>query len=86
MDRANPRQAMSLSVSPSTLRPGAPASPPHSFVVGQDSQGRWVAVEIHGLGGGLFRSRRDAVHYAAGETPCRPEAVPLSPERIEFQP
>ncbi|WP_348625428.1 hypothetical protein [Methylobacterium sp. 77] len=67
------------------LRAVAAPPPQHSFIVGQDHQGRWVAVEIHGLGGGLFRSCRDAIHYAAGETPCRPDAVPLSAERIEFR-
>lgn len=49
-----------------------------SFVVGQDADGRWVAVEIHGRGGGLFSSRVAALRYAAFETDHRPQAVRMS--------
>ncbi|GJD98233.1 hypothetical protein [Methylobacterium isbiliense] len=52
------------------------------FVVGQDRDGRWLAVEIHGLGGGIFRSRADALHYAAAETGRRPDAVRLATEPV----
>lgn len=55
------------------------------FVVGQDPQGRWVAVESHGLAGGIFRSCEDAIHYAVGETRRRPDAVRLASDRIEFR-
>lgn len=55
------------------------------FIVGQDPEGRWVAIEIHGRAGGLFRSRKDAVDYAEYETDHRPDAVFLSGERIEFR-
>ncbi|KAB1070325.1 hypothetical protein F6X51_23070 [Methylobacterium planeticum] len=55
------------------------------FLVGQDAQGRWVAVEARGLAGGIFRSRRDAIHYAAAETRGRPDAVGLSLERIDLR-
>ena len=57
----------------------------NSFVIGQDSRGRWVAVEIHGRGGGLFRDRQAAFHYACAETRRRPDAVLVSGERIELR-
>ncbi|MBB4197563.1 hypothetical protein GGD83_001355 [Rhodoblastus sphagnicola] len=37
------------------------------FVVGQDEEGHWVAMESNGGGGGLFVSREAAVKYAASE-------------------
>lgn len=55
------------------------------FVVGQDSMGRWVAVEVHGRGGGLFRDRQSALHYAAAETGRRPDGVLASAEMIELR-
>ncbi|GJD83185.1 RAG2 PHD domain containing protein [Methylobacterium haplocladii] len=56
-----------------------------SFVVGQDTSGRWVAVETHGLGGGLFRSRKDAVHYALAQTLRRPDAILIATGPVEFR-
>ena len=56
--------------------PAADARP--CFVVGRDFEGHWVAVETHGLAGGLFRSLADAVHYAAVETQRRPDAVTIA--------
>lgn len=65
------------------------AESPHGaearFVVGQDPQGHWVAVEVHGWAGGLFRSRGDAVHFAVHETQRRPDAVSLSADLIELR-
>ncbi len=55
-----------------------PTADDAQFIVGQDPDGRWVAIEIHGRAGGLFRSRKDAVDYAVGETDHRPDAVLLS--------
>jgi hypothetical protein len=37
------------------------------FVVGQDEEGHWVAMEANGGGGGLFVNREAAVKYAASE-------------------
>lgn len=65
--------------SPATRHPDAPrgSSPPAmpgvagasvlSFTIGQDASGCWVALERHGVVGGLFRSRDAAIHYAGGE-------------------
>lgn len=63
----------------------APASHAARFIVGQDPAGHWVAIEIHGRAGGLFRSREAAVDYAEDETDHRPDAVLLSGERIELR-
>ena len=46
-----------------------------AFLVGQDREGHWLAVETHGLGGGIFRNRDTALHYARDECRGRPEAV-----------
>ncbi|GJE37970.1 hypothetical protein [Methylobacterium persicinum] len=71
-----------LSLSDIPARPIRPEE--NRFVVGQDSQGRWVAVEIHGRGGGLFKDRKTACHYAAGETGRRADAVIISHDKIEL--
>jgi hypothetical protein len=44
----------------------ASAARPH-FKIGRDREGHWIAVETHGRGGGYFRSRDDALHYARAE-------------------
>lgn len=61
----------------------APRSP--RFVVGQDPQGRWVAAEINGLAGGLFRTRHDAMHYARDATDHRPDAVVISAGQVDLR-
>ena len=61
------------------------AGQPH-FLVGQDQDGQWLAVETHNLGGGLFKSRRDALHFADLETGHRPGAVEFAtaPLKLRF--
>lgn len=81
---------MPLLIEPPSLQPaeilsGPPIDRQPCFIVGQDGLGRWIAIETHGLGGGIFRSCKDAIQYAAGETRRRPDAVVLSAERIEFR-
>ncbi|GJD57473.1 hypothetical protein [Methylobacterium dankookense] len=61
------------------------ATDPARFIVGQDRCGHWVAVEVHGRAGGLFRSREAAIGFAADETGHRPDAVLLSGTRIELR-
>lgn len=63
----------------------APQAASTSFIVGQDPQGHWVAVETHGLGGGLFRTRHDAIHYAVDITGHRQDAVVIATGRIELR-
>ncbi len=57
---------------------------PH-FVVGQDVRGYWVAIETHNLGGGIFKSLKDALHFADFETGHRPDAIELSTEPLTFR-
>ena len=66
--------------------PAAHAAPDLArFIVGQDPEGHWVAIEIHGRAGGLFRSRKDAVEYAEDETGHRPDAVVLARDCIALR-
>ena len=55
-----------------------------SFIVGRDRAGHWVAVESHGLAGGIFVSRKAALHYAEYETGRRAGAVVLANELVEL--
>ena len=74
----------------SSPTPAVPASPvsasetPH-FVVGRDGRGCWVAVEIHGRAGGLFRTCQAALHYAVEATAHRPDSVRIAADRIELR-
>jgi hypothetical protein len=66
--------------------PTAAASAARShFKIGRDREGHWIVVETHGRGGGYFRSRDDALHYARAEAgagavtfSARPLALRLS--------
>jgi hypothetical protein len=61
------------------------AVPSHlDFLVGQDPSGHWLALETHGLAGGLFASRDAAIRFALVETDRRPDAVHVTAEPIEF--
>lgn len=73
----NPVTPMSVALNPIPSRPPAASAPP-SYLVGQDGEGHWVAVEAGGRAGGIFRSRQDAIRYACLETGCRPGDVPLA--------
>ena len=79
----------------SSLYEGAPAAPSPAvdveasrglptYIIGQDGQGHWVALESQGLGGGYFRSREAAFQYAVGETGRRAGAVRLSAEPLRI--
>ena len=52
-----------------------PPVPASAFLVGQDREGRWLAVQAGGRRGGIFLSRDAAVHYARDETERREGAV-----------
>ncbi|MCW6510849.1 hypothetical protein M8523_22805 [Hyphomicrobiales bacterium BP6-180914] len=54
------------------------------FIIGQDPSGHWLAIETHRLGGGLFKSRADAVHFVEFETGRRPGAVEFSPTPVRL--
>ncbi len=55
-----------------------------AFRVGQDGEGHWLAVETHGLGGGIFKSRDQAVQYARDESHRLPGAVSFVDEPIRL--
>ena len=52
-----------------------PPDPASAFLVGQDREGRWLAVQAGGRRGGIFLNRDAAVHYARDETDRREGAV-----------
>jgi hypothetical protein len=55
------------------------------FTVGPDAAGHWLAVEQHGLGGGIFTSQDAALDYASRECDRRPGAVKLVHQAISLQ-
>jgi hypothetical protein len=55
-----------------------------SFTVGQNPKGAWIALETHGLAGGIFVSRDTALHYAQFETGHRPGAVRFASRPLEL--
>lgn len=63
-----------------------PVSPAvdEAYLVGRDGEGHWIAVEVHGLGGGVFTSREAAVRYAQFETARRPGAIRLASEPLSL--
>ncbi len=54
------------------------------FIVGQDETGRWIVVESHGRGGGMFVNREAALNYAAFESGRRADAVRCSNEPLRL--
>jgi hypothetical protein len=56
-----------------------------SYVVGQNRSGNWVALEVHGLAGGIFVSRDAALHYAEFETDYRPGAVRVASRALDLK-
>ncbi len=55
------------------------------FLVGQDRSDHWLALETHGLAGGIFSTRDAALHYAVFESNHRPDAVRVIAEPVEFR-
>ena len=81
----NPGHTMPPTVQGAAIQADASTANAARFVVGQDPEGHWVAIEIHGRAGGLFRSREAAIGFAEGETRHRPDAVLLSGKRIRLR-
>jgi hypothetical protein len=80
----NPVTSMPVALNPLPSAPSAGPAPP-AYVVGQDGEGHWVAVETGGRAGGIFRTRQDAIRYASIEIGCRPGDVPLAAGPIPFR-
>jgi hypothetical protein len=61
-------------------------SPASSIVfIGKNSRGQWVAREQHGLYGGLFVNRAQAVKYALFENGHHLETIVELPREIELE-
>ena len=63
----------------------ADADPLH-FIVGQDRHGHWIVTETHGLYGGIFCSKDDALRFAKFEAADRTGELELTNERLELAP
>lgn len=57
---------MSVAVRVAASSHDFPEIPQPRFVIGQDEQGHWVALDAEGREGGLFASREAALKYVAG--------------------
>lgn len=55
-----------------------------AFLVGRDGDGHWLAVETHGLGGGIFKDLEKAARYARDESHGQPGAVRFVDEPIRL--
>ena len=64
------------------MRPAPNASP--LFLLGKNRRGNWVAQSQHGLRGGLFVSRAEALKFALFENGHRPELVITVPGVLEL--
>jgi hypothetical protein len=53
-------------------------------LIGRNSRGNWVAQESHGLFGGLFVSRAQAVKYALSESGDHPATIVLTANIVEL--
>lgn len=53
-------------------------------LIGKNSRGNWVAQEQHGLYGGLFVNRAQAVKYALFENGHHPETIIETAREIEL--
>jgi len=60
------------------------SAPSTSFLIGQDSRGRWVVQDERGLCGGLFVDRGNAIRFAMDETGKRPQAIKMVPGILEL--
>lgn len=65
-------------------QPRTTCAEPH-FVVGQDDRGCWLAIETHNMGGGIFKSREDALHFVDFETGHRPGAIELATAPLQLR-
>jgi hypothetical protein len=79
-DYKNKGNIMRQSEPPSARAP----SPSRLFRIGRNSRGNWVAQDQHGLCGGLFVDRTEAVKFAMFENGHQPQAVVMVPGILEL--
>jgi len=63
-----------------SLQNAYPPSHDSRFIVGRDTQGRWVVCDQKGLVGGLFADKDSAIHFAVFESDHVPGAVCCAPD------
>jgi hypothetical protein len=56
-----------------------------TFVIGQDRKGHWIALETHGVRGGIFATKDDAIDYARLESGRCASAIRLTADALEFK-
>jgi hypothetical protein len=61
-----------------------PSCSSNLVLIGRNSSGNWVARESHGLFGGLFVSRAQAVKYALSENGDHPATIVLTDNVVEL--
>ena len=54
------------------------------FLIGRDAHGNWVVQDQHGLYGGLFVNRTEALKFAMFEGGNQPNAVVMVPGVLEL--
>jgi hypothetical protein len=62
----------------------SPQNSPSRFIIGQDEQGHWVAMDFSGREGGFFVSRDAALKYVAAETGRRYGAALFSTKPLSL--
>ncbi len=55
------------------------------YLVGRDRAGFWIATDMSGSNGGLFKDKAAALHYAGLQTDLLPGAVRLIDEPLELR-
>ncbi|WP_198964000.1 hypothetical protein [Bradyrhizobium sp. Y36] len=66
------------------VEPPSCSSPSTIVFIGRNRCGQWIAQEQHGLYGGLFVSRAQAIKYALFENGQHPETIVELPSEIEL--
>ena len=66
------------------VEPPSCSSPSAIVFIGKNSRGNWVARQQHGLYGGLFVDRAQAVKYALFENGHHPETIIELSREIEL--
>ncbi len=61
-----------------------PSSGSNLVIIGRNSRGDWVAQEHHGLFGGLFVNRAQAMKYALFENGDHPATIVLTDNIVEL--
>jgi hypothetical protein len=77
-DRVNPGAKMALSLRDEQPPEPSPKTSRSRFIIGQDPQGHWIAMDSAGREGGFFVSQKAALKYVAAETGRRRGAARFS--------